>query len=179
MIWLASDSPSSVRWAPPADSSGGRQPNQKCPLLGSGAPRLWCVTALCGWWYLAWVWVGGRRIRRPPQLSLSFHVYRLFSGKMATAFLLNSLSPTAFVDTLPRRSFLGARLSLPPPPLPFSPYNRMCPTTLPTNGRVVSWAFSHPHPAGPGLPVGFRCRSPSLSSPPPPPYSMALIVRVR
>ena len=38
---------------------------------------------------------------------------------MASAFLLNSLCPTtAFVGPLPRRSFLGARLSLPPPPLP-------------------------------------------------------------
>ena len=37
---------------------------------------------------------------------------------MASALLLNSLSPTAFVDPLPRQSFLGARLSLPPPPTP-------------------------------------------------------------
>ena len=114
----ASDSPLSVRWAPPADSSSGRQPNQKCPLLGSGAPRFWCVTALCGWWYLAWVWVGGLRRRRPPRFSLSWRVDRLFAGQMATAFLLDSLSPTAFVETLPRQSFLGARLLLPPSPSP-------------------------------------------------------------
>ena len=57
---------------------------------------------------------------------------------MASAFQLSSLCPTAFVGPLPRRSFLGARLSL--PPLFLSPYNRTCPTTLPTNGRVVSWA---------------------------------------
>ena len=24
---------------------------------------------LCGWWYLAWVWVGGQRRRRPPRWS--------------------------------------------------------------------------------------------------------------
>ena len=28
------------------------------------------------------------------------------------------------------------------PPLPLSPYNRTCLTTLPTNGRVVSWAYA-------------------------------------
>ena len=45
---------------------------------------------------------------------------------MASAFLLSSLCPTAFVGPLPRRSFLGARLSLPPtpppPPFPVQPY---------------------------------------------------------
>ena len=164
-----------LRRPPPVDAT---QIN-KCQLRGSGAPRFWCVTALCGWWYLDWVWVEGRRRRRPLRLSLSFRVDRLFAGQMATVFMLNSLSRTAFVNTLPRQSFLNARLSLPPPPpLPLSTYNRTCPTTLPTNGRVVSWAFLNLHPAGPGLPVGFRRRSPSLSSPPPP-YSMALIIRVR
>ena len=110
-------------------SSGGLlrwMPNKSTSARsgGSGAPRFWCVTALCGWWYLAWVWVGGRRRRRPSQLSLSFRVDRLFSGQMDTALLLNSLSPTDFVDTLPHRSFLGARLSLtpPPPPFPVQPY---------------------------------------------------------
>ena len=48
---------------------------------------------------------------------------RLFAGQMASAFLLNSLCPTAFVSPLPRRSFLGARLLLPPPPpFPVQPY---------------------------------------------------------
>ena len=47
---------------------------------------------------------------------------------MATAFLIDSLRPTAFVDTLPRWSFLGARLSLPPPPpSPFPRTNVLVP----------------------------------------------------
>ena len=91
----------------------------KSPLRGVPAPRVfWCVTALCGWWYLASVWVGGRRRRRPPRFSLRFRVNRLFAGQMDTALLLNSQSPTAFVNTLPHHSFLGARLSLNPPPTP-------------------------------------------------------------
>ena len=40
----------------------------------------------------------------------------------------------------------GARLSsfCPPPPLPLSPYNRTCPSTLPPNGRVFSWSLRAP-----------------------------------
>ena len=30
------------------------------------------------------------------------------------------------------------------PPLPLSLYNRTCPDTLPTNGRVISWSFRSP-----------------------------------
>ena len=56
----AFDSPSSVWWVPPVASSGGRkQINSPLWGWGSGALRFWCVTALCGWWYLALVWVGG------------------------------------------------------------------------------------------------------------------------
>ena len=36
---------------------------------------------------------------------------------------------------------LGARLCLPPP---LSPYNRTCPNTLPTSGRVFSWSPRSP-----------------------------------
>ena len=51
---------------------------------------------------------------------------------------------------------LGARLCLPPPPpLPLSPYNRTCPNTLPTNGRVFSWSPRSPSP----------CRSPLAPDP--------------
>ena len=36
-----------------------QQIKQPAPGGGSGAPRSWRVTALCGWWYLALVWVWG------------------------------------------------------------------------------------------------------------------------
>ena len=41
------------------------------------------------------------------------------------------------LDT-PRSSWCSS-LSAPPPPLPLSLYNRTCPNTLPTNGRVFLW----------------------------------------
>ena len=41
----------------------------------------------------------------------------------------------------------SARLSVcPPPPLPLSPYNRTCPSTLPPNGRVFLWSLRAPLP---------------------------------
>ena len=52
----------------------------------------------------------------------------------------------------------GARLCLPPPaPLPISPYNHICPNTLPTNGRVFLWSSCTPSNSrspGTGLHVG-------------------------
>ena len=44
----ASDSPPSVRWTPPADSSCGRQP---MPSPGFQRPACLCVSDLCGWWH--------------------------------------------------------------------------------------------------------------------------------
>ena len=63
-----SDHPSSFRWTPPVDSSSGRR-----PMSSPGLQRPVCrfVSNLCGWWYLAWVWVEGRGRYRPPRLSLS------------------------------------------------------------------------------------------------------------
>ena len=122
--------------------------------------------------------LGGCRRRRPPRLSLSFRVDRLFAGKMATTLLLNSLSPTAFVNTLPYRSFLGARLSLPPPPPPSFPVEPYL-SHHPPYGRessfvgVLASASRWPRPS---------CWLPTPVSVlvlPPPPYAMALIVRVR
>ena len=44
----------------------------KCPLLFSRPSVPYAglhppPPDLCGWWYLAWVWVGGQRRRRPPR----------------------------------------------------------------------------------------------------------------
>ena len=64
-IWL---SPSSSVWSPvvrTADFSGGLLTNA---LSWFPASRMKvCPPDLCGWWYLDWVWVEGRRRRRPPR----------------------------------------------------------------------------------------------------------------
>ena len=69
LVSLIVHPPSSVRWKatnPPASVD-------QCPLLFSrpSVPYagLHPPPDLCSWWYLAWVWVGGRRRRRPPRWS--------------------------------------------------------------------------------------------------------------
>ena len=63
--------PSSV-WSPIVrlvESSSGllqRIVNQ-CPLLASRAPSVGFLNDMCGWWYLSWLWVEGRRRRRSPR----------------------------------------------------------------------------------------------------------------
>ena len=65
----ASGHPSSVRRTPPADSSGGLllRTFDQCPLLDSTLLYVGLFPDLCGWWYLALVWVEGRRRRRPSR----------------------------------------------------------------------------------------------------------------
>ena len=92
---------------------------------------------LCGWWCLAWVWAEGRRRRRPPRWSgVPQRVGRRRLGSVPSLTLKFSLW------------FLRCpSLCLPlPPPLPLSSYNRTCPYTLPTNGRVFSWLLRAPLP---------------------------------
>ena len=127
---------------------------------------------LCGWQYLARVLVEGLRRRRPPQWS---GVSRLDARRCPGIVPASDARvPSRFVrcpgDGAPRngRESLGSSpvvarvaclliersidLSLPAvpvsllPPLPLSSYNRTCPDTLPTNGRVFSWSSRSPSP---------------------------------
>ena len=92
----ASDHPSSVRWAPPAVSSGGCQP---MPSPGFQLPVCRFVSDLCGWWYLAWVWVEGRRRRCPPLFFLSSSTRRQASPGECV-FLAHRISPSLWVPAL-------------------------------------------------------------------------------
>ena len=68
-------------------------------------------------------------------------------------------------------------ICLPSPPLLLSLYNRMCPYILPPNGRFFSWSLCAPLPRWTRLSCRLhsRLRAPFVSSPPPPPYSVAII----
>ena len=70
---------------------------------------------LCGWWYLARVWVEGRRRRRPPQWSW---VPRRVNRRCST---------TVYSSTLlePHWFFWFPSLCLPTPPPPPSPFPRI------------------------------------------------------
>ena len=116
------------------------------------------------------LWVGvGAKETAPPAMVLSSSTHQQASPGIAC---LCQRSRSLFDS-------LGARLSV-CPLSPLSPYNRMCPNTLPPNGRVFSWSFCAPSPrwARPSCRLPDRLRSPSVSSPPPP-YSLAIIFGVR
>ena len=144
----ASDLPSSIWWTPPADSSGGCRP---MPSPGFQSPVCQFASNLCGSWYLAWVWVEGRRRQRPPQLSLSplwrgqvspGGFFLLFGFLLASGFLPSIFKPDGFCQ----HSWPSSNLSLCPslsmtPPPPLSLYNRTCPSTIPLNGMVFLWSF--------------------------------------
>ena len=92
---------------------------------------------LCGWWYLAWVWAEGRRIRHPPRWSgVPRRVGRQRPGSVPSSTLNFSIwflrYPSLFLP--------------PPPPFPISPYNRTCPYNLPPNRRVFLWSLCAPLP---------------------------------
>ena len=182
-----SDPRSSARRTPPADSSGG------ClPMPSSGLQRPVCQFAsnLCGWWYLAWVWVEGCRRQRPPLLSLSSltrrqaspgeHFFLLFGFLLVSGFLPSVFKPDGFC----RHSWPSSHLSscpflslTPPTPSPLP-----CTTVhVPLQSLLTEGCFrgrsACPHPAGPVLRVGFLTPVP-VRVPPPPPYSLALIIRV-
>ena len=120
----------------------------------------------CGWWYLAWVWVEGRKETAPPAMVWSPSTRRQASSRIAC---------------LCRRSIslfgsCGAHLSVcPPSPFPHTTVRVPIPSLLTEDyfrGRSARLC-----PAGPGHPVGcFDVSGPRPCSPPPlPPYSMAII----
>ena len=126
-----------------------------------------CPPDLCGWCYLARVWVEGNRRLSPPIIlrsSMRFHHTnkRLWiPGTEVSYMLLSHLDD------------LGARLCLPTSPHPRSLYNRTCPDTLPTNGMVFSWSPHAPSLRRSLLPR--TCRPPKrllgpVPCPPPSPF---------
>ena len=112
---------------------------------------------LCSWWYVARVWVEGRRRRRPRD-GIEF---------------LDALTDVAwhtvpFIGTLVPLSMLVVPVYLSALPPPLSPYNCTCINTLPPNGRVFSWSLRTHSPrwTWPSCRPPERLRSPSVSSPP-------------
>ena len=110
--------------------------------------------------------VGGGRRRRAPLMILRYSMR--FRHTIQTNGRVSSALLTPLDDP-------GARLCLPYTPLPLSPYNRTCPSTLPTNGRGFLWSPRSPSPrrsSWPGLPDGLlnASRSPFRVPPPPIPW---------
>ena len=52
--------------------------------------------------------------------------------------------PSLTLEFSPDFCVVSVSLSAPPTPLPLSPYNCTCPSTLPPNGRVFSWSLRAP-----------------------------------
>ena len=98
-----------------------------------------CPPDLCGWRYLAWVWVGGVGDGAPPMFLLSSMRCR-HTGRVSSA-LLKPLD------------YLGARLCLPPPPPPFpvKPYLSRYPPDQQESIFVVA-----PLALSPSVPPGLR-----------------------
>ena len=107
-------------------------------LLSVPVTRWLCVCSpldLCGWQYLARVLVEGLKETAPSALS---GVSRLVARRRPViaarvSFLLIERSIALSNSAVP-----VSRLPL--PPVPLSSYNRTCPDTLPTKGRVFSWS---------------------------------------
>ena len=123
--------PSSVR----RKSSALQLTADQCPLLVSlpAAHMQVCTPPpdLCGWWYLDWVWVGGAKDTAPPAVVLSPSSRRQASPASVQVHAYARRSISLLILAVPV-SLLSAS------PLPLSPYNRTCPSTLPPNGRVFS-----------------------------------------
>ena len=110
--------------------------------------------------------VGGGASETAPPLVILRYYMRIHTSS------LHSIRRRRIIDALESLSMIVVPVSVSPPPLPLSPYNRTCPNTLPTNGSffvVAPRALNLPVPPGPGLPVGLLnvSRSPfSVLSPP-------------
>ena len=101
-----------------------------------------CPPDLCGWRYLARVWVEGRRRRSPPGGLEVLNVSRHTDWTTEVSFAL--LTPL---------DHLGDRLCLPPPPPPFpvQPYlSRYPPYQREIIFVVATLALSPSVPPGPG-----------------------------
>ena len=142
---------------------------------------------------------GGEKKTAPPAvvLSPSFCWQASPAGGQVHAYARRSISllilavPAMVLSPSSRRQLLcafrdptlnsplyycGSRLSsFCPPPLPLSPYNQMCPSTLPPNGRVFSWSLPAPllRWARPSCRLFRLLRSPSFSSPFPLPVPLS------
>ena len=111
----------SVGRPPPAASGHLSSVRRKSPDLGMTSDR--CPSPgflssvpyevlpppdLCGWWYLARVWVEGQRRRRPPGMVLSSSTRRQASPRSSMTFI-NALGPSSMI-------LVPVSLSAPPPP---------------------------------------------------------------
>ena len=127
---------------------------------------------LCGWQYLDRVVVEGLRRRHPPAMFLnpsslvSSSVVALVACRpdargpsqflrcpretAPPAIVVSPLScrqsPPGYCACLDDRSSSLSILVVPVPLLSLSSYNRTCPDTLPTNGRVFLWSSRSPSP---------------------------------
>ena len=146
------------------------------PLLGFRRPACWCVSALCGWWYLAWVWFEGRRRRRPPLFSLSLLRRQASLANVffsASGLLLHSgFLPLIFKPGVCCRHwslvdfFSWCPSLLPPPPSPFPRTTvRFPPPSLRTEEYLRGLSLVRIPLAPAFLSASWR-RSPSVSSPP-------------
>ena len=126
-----------------------------------------CPPDLCGWRYLAWVWVEGHRRRCPPDglevFNASRHTERINSS------IFRALDSP--------RSYWCSSLSAPPPPPPFpvQPYlSRYPPYQRESIFVVAPLALSPSVPPGPG-PINLLNTVRDLFHVPHP-YSVAMLV---
>ena len=153
-VWSPVVLPSEV-FSPPADGQ---------PMSSSGGLSGVCRFAppppdLCGWCYLAWVWVEGQRRRHPPAMVWSPSTCWQASPGLA-CLCRRSIS---LFDSY------GARLSVcPPPPSPFLRTTVRVPILSLLTEEYFRVRSARPCPAGPGRPVErFKhLRSSSVSPPP-------------
>ena len=123
------------------------------------------VFDLCGWWYLAWVWVEGRR-RQPPAIFLdSLDASTGVAWRMCLFWLIRFLLVSGFLPSIFKSDgffrpswvlveFFLVPVSLcPPPPFPRTTVRVLLPSLLTED--YFCGRYARPHTADPGLPVGF------------------------
>ena len=137
-----------LRWAPPADSSGGRQPMSSPGFQGPA-----CRCAAGGTWLGCGLRGVGDGVPRDcpwvPDASTGV------AWRMVSAFLLALSKPYGFFrHTCPWSKFYRCPY-LTPPPLPLPRTTVRVPLPSLWMEEYFHGRSARPHPAGPGLPVGF------------------------